>query len=73
MQEQAYVAWLGFYNGHSSKMGWSKAQLVEVANKYALEALGCPGLPAILKKTIGMMGLKVRRCTFTALDPYLLS
>ena len=57
-KEQAYVAWMGFYNGSSSKMGWSKAQLVENANRYALEILGCPGLPGILKKTVGMMGLK---------------
>ena len=57
-KEQAYVAWMGFYNGSCGKMGWSKTQLVEHANRYALEILGCPGLPGILKKTVGMMGLK---------------
>ena len=57
-KDQAYVAWMGFYNGSSSKMGWSKAQLVQAANDYALNVLGCPQIPGILKKTVGMMGLK---------------
>ena len=57
-KEQAYVAWLGFYNGSCGKMGWSKETLVQNANRYAIEVLGCPGLPGILKKTVGMMGLK---------------
>jgi ATP-dependent RNA helicase MSS116 len=57
-KEQAYVAWLGFYNGSCGKMGWSKEVLVQNANRYALEVLGCPGLPGIMKKTVGMMGLK---------------
>ena len=57
-KEQAYVAWMGFYNGSCGKMGWSKTQLVEHASRYALEVLGCPGLPGVLKKTVGMMGLK---------------
>ena len=39
-------------------MGWSKAQLVQAANDYALNVLGCPQIPGILKKTVGMMGLK---------------
>ena len=57
-KEQAYVAWMGFYNGSCGKMGWGKPQLVQEANRYALEVLGCPGIPGILKKTAGMMGLK---------------
>ena len=56
-KEQAYVAWLGFYNGSCGKMqGWSKETLVN-ANRYAIEVLGAP-LPGILKKTVGMMGSK---------------
>ena len=57
-KEQAYVAWLGFYNSSTGKMGWDKRRLVEEGNRYALEILGCAGLPGILKKTVGMMGLK---------------
>ena len=57
-KEQAYVAWLGFYNSSTGKMGWDKKRLVDEGNRYALEVLQCPGLPGILKKTVGMMGLK---------------
>jgi len=55
---QAYVAWMGFYNSATSKMKWSKEDLVQNANCYALGALGCHELPGVLKKTAGMMGLK---------------
>merc|ERR1712086_1007641 len=30
--EQAYRAWLGYYNGHLRKVGWDKKQLVAQAN-----------------------------------------
>ena len=57
-KSQAYSAWLGFYNGSSSKMKWSKDDLIFAANNYALETLQCNGLPGLLKKTVGKMGLK---------------
>eukprot|EP00887_Chlorella_sp_A99_P001294 scaffold14.g1294.t1 len=53
--EMAYVAWLGFYN--SARMGWSKPELVARANGFAA-VMGLPQPPAMMKKTIGMMGLK---------------
>jgi ATP-dependent RNA helicase MSS116 len=55
---QAYSAWLGFYNGSSGKMKWSKDDLIFAANNYALETLQCESLPGLLKKTVGKMGLK---------------
>lgn len=55
--EQAYQAWLGYYNGSVRKLGWSKEQLVQQANFYS-QVLGLAQPPALLKKTVGMMGLK---------------
>mmetsp|Transcript_834 Transcript_834/g.1372 ORF Transcript_834/g.1372 Transcript_834/m.1372 type:complete len:604 (-) Transcript_834:42-1853(-) len=55
--EQAYRAWLGFYNGHGKKVGWGKAQLVQNANQWAKDA-GLTQQPALMRKTVGKMGLK---------------
>ncbi|KAL7546702.1 hypothetical protein ACHAWF_010047 [Thalassiosira exigua] len=55
--EQAYRAWLGYYNGHLRKVGWDKAQLVEQANSWAREA-GLRDQPSLQKRTVGKMGLK---------------
>jgi ATP-dependent RNA helicase MSS116 len=54
--EQAYQAWLGYYNGKLRALGWSKPQLVENANAFA-RTLGLLEVPALEKKTIGKMGL----------------
>jgi ATP-dependent RNA helicase MSS116 len=55
--EQAYGAWLGFYNGNKKKCGWNNADLVQTANFFAT-TLGLTEQPALEKKTIGKMGLK---------------
>jgi ATP-dependent RNA helicase MSS116 len=55
--EQAYRAWLGYYNGHLKKVGWDKKQLVQMANAWAGE-VGLREQPTLLKKTVGKMGLK---------------
>lgn len=55
--EQAYRAWLGFYNGHGRKMNWDKRMLVIKANQWAKEH-GLSTTPALLRKTVGKMGLK---------------
>ncbi|CAL6275350.1 unnamed protein product [Bathycoccus prasinos] len=60
-KDQAYVAWMGFYNSNTGKIGWSKNDLVHAANSYAIDVLGCPGLPGVLAKTVGMMGLREQR------------
>ena len=55
--EQAYRAWMGYYNGQLRKCGWDKPTLVKEANKMATY-YGLVQQPALLKKTVGMMGLK---------------
>jgi ATP-dependent RNA helicase MSS116, mitochondrial len=55
--EQAYRAWLGFYNGHIKKLHWDKNELVEQANQWILHH-GLTTIPAIEAKTIGKMGLR---------------
>lgn len=55
--EQAYRAWLGYYNGHLKKVRWDKRQLVEQANAWGRDA-GLVDQPSLQKKTVGKMGLK---------------
>merc|ERR1712147_596075 len=52
---------MGFYNSSTGKIGWSKNDLVHAANSYAIDVLGCSGLPGVLAKTVGMMGLREQR------------
>jgi ATP-dependent RNA helicase MSS116 len=55
---QAYRTWLGFYKGFCKMCGWTPADLVAAANRYAA-SLGCTGgPPPIEKRTVGKMGLK---------------
>lgn len=55
--EQAYRAWLGYYNGHVKKVRWDKKLLVQQANLWARQ-IGLTEQPSLQKKTIGKMGLK---------------
>ncbi|KAL3785113.1 hypothetical protein ACHAW5_009793 [Stephanodiscus triporus] len=55
--EQAYRAWLGYYNGHLKKVRWDKRRLVEQANMFGAE-VGLVDQPSIEKRTVGKMGLK---------------
>jgi len=55
--EQAYRAWLGYYNGQLKKVGWNKIALVEEANQWAID-VGLKQQPALQRKTVGKMGLK---------------
>jgi ATP-dependent RNA helicase MSS116, mitochondrial len=55
--EQCYGAWLGYMNGHCKVLNWTKEQLVQEANQFA-EQIGLPEAPALMKKTVGKMGLK---------------
>lgn len=56
--EQAYIAWLGFYNSHLRKIGFDKPVLVQMANQFAQAVMQLAQQPAIQKKTVGKMGLK---------------
>ena len=55
--EQAYRAWLGYYNGALKKLRWDKKQLVQQANMWASE-VGLREQPSLQRKTVGKMGLK---------------
>ncbi len=55
--EQAYRAWLGYYNGQLKKVKWDKKQLVAQANAFGKDA-GLNEQPSLPKKTVGKMGLK---------------
>lgn len=55
--EQAYRAWLGYYNGQLKKVGWNKKQLVNEGNQWAKD-IGLREQPALMKRTVGKMGLK---------------
>ena len=55
---QTYSAWLGFYKPFARKMNLTPAELVRMANFLAVDVLGCPEVPGLLRKTVGMMGLK---------------
>jgi len=55
--EQAYRAWLGYYNGHLRKVGWDKKQLVAQANLWGKD-VGLKSQPGMQKRTVGKMGLK---------------
>jgi hypothetical protein len=59
--EQAWQAWLGYYNSQLRKLNLTKEQLVGKSAEYAA-TLGLPQIPALQKKTIGKMGLQVRDC-----------
>jgi len=55
--EQAYRAWLGYYNGALKKLRWDKKQLVQQANMWTSE-VGLREQPSLQRKTVGKMGLK---------------
>jgi len=55
--EQAYRAWLGYYNGHLKKVKWDKKTLVQQANMWGAE-VGLKAQPSLQKRTIGKMGLR---------------
>ncbi|KAG7447700.1 DEAD-domain-containing protein [Guyanagaster necrorhizus] len=60
VKEQAYRAWLGYYNSNLKTTKWNKVELVKKATLYAQECLGwTEDLPPSLEaKTVGMMHLK---------------
>ena len=55
--EQAYRAWLGYYNGHLKKVKWDKRTMVQQGNMWGRQ-IGLKEQPGIQKRTIGKMGLK---------------
>ena len=55
--EQAYQAYLGYYNSNLKRIGMTKAALVQLSNQYS-RTLGFEEPPTLQKKTVGKMGLK---------------
>ena len=53
-----YAAWLGFYNSNLRTVGWSKPELVQMANNFATVCCGLERPPSLEAKTVGKMGLK---------------
>lgn len=56
LKDMAYQAWLGYYNSCKGVFR-DKETLVQQANAFA-GVMACAQQPALLKKTIGLMGLK---------------
>jgi ATP-dependent RNA helicase MSS116 len=50
-------AWLGFYNTHTKRLGWSKEEVIRRANLFASAVLSLNHPPAIDARTVGKMGL----------------
>ncbi|KAI4179361.1 MAG: hypothetical protein LQ346_007211 [Caloplaca aetnensis] len=57
-KDKAYSAYLGFMKTFMKQLKLDAAQLVQMANQFALEGMLCYELPKLEKKTVGKMGLK---------------
>lgn len=59
-KEKAYRAWLGYYNGAATKMGWTKERLIQEADAYVRLSLGWTDKlpPGIEARPVGMMGMR---------------
>lgn len=55
--EQAYQAFLGYYNSNTKRINMNKIELVQLANHYS-RTIGFIEPPKLEKKTIGKMGMK---------------
>ena len=56
VKEEAYHAWLGYYNS-ISEIGRDKTMLVDLANRFS-ESIGLQKPPSLCRKTASKMGLK---------------
>ena len=52
-KQKAYSAYLGFMRPFENKLRIKSAELVRMANKFAMEGMGCPAPPEMEKRTIG--------------------
>ena len=57
-KQKAYSAYLGFTKGFMKKMQLKPADLVKLANDFAVKGMHSGEVPEMEKKTIGKMGLK---------------
>ena len=69
-KRQGYLAWLGFYNTFTKRLGWSKEEVVRRANAFASIVLGLSEPPPIEAKTARKMGLSgVKGLVYGAGEP----
>lgn len=54
--DQAWGAWLGFYNGYTRKLRWTSNDLVSTSKLFAT-SMGLQQIPALPKRTLAKMGL----------------
>ena len=52
-KRKAYSAYLGFTKTYTQKMQLKPVELVRLANKFAIQAMGCAAVPEIEKKVVG--------------------
>ena len=52
-KHRAYQAYLGFMTSFTKKLNTDSAGLVQIANAFAIQGMGCPEPPALEKKTVG--------------------
>lgn len=57
-KQKAYSAYLGFMKSFSNKMQMKPADLVKLANDFALKGMQSGEVPEMEKRTVGKMGLK---------------
>lgn len=54
-KQRAYSAYLGFMKPFENRMRIKSAELVQIANQFAMRGMGCPEPPGMDKKTIGFV------------------
>lgn len=57
-KRKAYQAYLGFMKSYTNKLKMTNADLVRLANDFALNGMQSGEVPEIEKRTVGKMGLK---------------
>jgi len=54
-KQKAYSAYLGFMKPFENRLKIKSAELVQMANQFAMRGMGCPEPPGMEKKTIGFV------------------
>ena len=58
-KQKGYAAYLGFMKPFENKLRMKSAELVQMANQFALLGLGCPEPPAMEKKTVRCVSKRI--------------
>lgn len=57
-KQKAYTGFLGFMKGYLDRIQMNNAELVQMANIFALEGMQCEEVPGMYRKTIKRLGLR---------------